>query len=96
MTLKDIEKIAKNNVWHLFVIRLSKRNDLIEHMNKSNIHTLIHYPIPSHKQKAYSELNHVELPITEMMAKEILSLPISPVMSDAQVSHVINTVNKFK
>jgi dTDP-4-amino-4,6-dideoxygalactose transaminase len=69
---------------------------LQEHLSQSGIQTLIHYPIPPHKQQAYKQYNHLNLPITERIHKEVLSLPISPVMSDEQVGIVIDAVNAFK
>lgn len=83
-------------VWHLFVVRTKNRARLQEHLSQSGIQTLIHYPIPPHKQQAYKQYNHLNLPITERIHKEVLSLPISPVMSDEQVGIVIDAVNAFK
>lgn len=72
------------------------RARLQEHLSQSGIQTLIHYPIPPHKQQAYKQYNHLNLPITERIHKEVLSLPISPVMNDEQVGIVIDAVNAFK
>ncbi len=83
-------------VWHLFIVRSENRTKLQEHLSANGIQTLIHYPIPPHKQEAYKEYNHLSLPITERIHKEVLSLPISPVMSEAQVQRVIKSVNVFK
>ncbi len=58
--------------------------------------TLIHYPIPPHKQQAYSEWNSLSLPITEKIHDEVLSLPISPVMTDAETDYIIETINNFR
>lgn len=85
----------ESHVWHLFVVRCKDRYRLQEYLHKHSIQTLIHYPIPPHKQQAYSEYNHLHLPITERIHKEVLSLPISPVMSDGEVSRVVDIVNKF-
>jgi dTDP-4-amino-4,6-dideoxygalactose transaminase len=83
------------HVWHLFVIRTSKRDQLQAYLTENNIQTLIHYPIPPHQQKAYSEYNHFSLPITEQLHKEVLSLPISPVMDIIEVNKVIKAINEF-
>ncbi|MCH5313248.1 MAG: DegT/DnrJ/EryC1/StrS family aminotransferase [Helicobacter sp.] len=83
-------------VWHLFVVRTKHRALLQEYLTKKGIQTLIHYPIAPHKQEAYKEYNHLHLPITEQIHEEVLSLPISPVMSNEQVSEVIAAINAFR
>lgn len=86
----------ESHVWHLFVVRSAQRERLQEHLSQNGIQTLIHYPIPPHKQQAYKQYNHLSLPITERIHKEVLSLPISPVMNEKQVSAVIESVNAFR
>lgn len=86
----------KSHVWHLFVIRCLNRNKLQEHLTDRNIQTLIHYPIPPHKQEAYRELSHLNFPITDKIHNEALSLPISPVMTDEEVQIIVEAVNNFK
>lgn len=83
------------HVWHLFVIRSAKRNQLLEHLKKHNIECLIHYPIPPHRQGAYKEWNHKSLPITEKIHNEVLSLPISPVLTQEEMDNVAAAVNNF-
>jgi len=85
----------EGHVWHLFVIRSSKRDELQKYMNDNDIQTLIHYPIPPYKQKAYKELNNLSFPITEKIHKEVLSLPISPVMSNEEMKKVVEVLNNF-
>lgn len=84
-----------SHVWHLFVIRVKNRKKLQQYLEEKGIQTLIHYPIPPHKQKAYKFWNHLSFPITEKMHEEVLSLPISPVMTEAEVQYVIDTINTF-
>lgn len=88
---------GENNehVWHLFVIRTNDRNKLQEYLQEQGIQTLIHYPIPPHKQEAYKKLNTVSLPITELIHQEVLSLPISPVLSVDEMEKVVSALNKF-
>ncbi len=86
---------AKEHVWHLFVIRCQQRDNLHRHLMKHGIETLIHYPIPPHKQKAFKDMNHFTLPITELIHREVLSLPISPVMEEEEVRRVVEAVNGF-
>ena len=88
-----IEKLS--HVWHLFVIQTPKREELQRYLTDAGIQTLIHYPIPPHKQQAYSCWNHFSLPITEQLHKQVLSLPIGPTMSDVEVQQVIDAVNGF-
>lgn len=84
-----------SHVWHLFVIRHPQRDKLQEYLTRNGIQTLIHYPIPPHKQKAYFDLNSLNLPITEQIHKEVLSLPISPVLTLSEVSQVVYFLNNF-
>jgi dTDP-4-amino-4,6-dideoxygalactose transaminase len=83
------------HVWHLFIVRTAKRDELQEYLQQQGIQTLVHYPIPPHKQRAYKEWNHLNFPITEKIHAEVLSLPISPVLEDDEVSYVINAINKY-
>lgn len=86
----------KNHVFHLYVIRTAKRDALQAHLKAQDIQTLVHYPIPPHKQQAYKLWNNQSYPVTEAMHNEVLSLPMSPVMPDEQVQQVINACNSFK
>ena len=84
-----------NHVFHLFVIRTQSRDTLQEYLFKNGIETVIHYPIPPHKQKALQEFNHLSLPITEKIHQEVLSLPMSSVLSDEEITHIIATLNSY-
>lgn len=86
----------QGHVWHLFVIRSQKREALRALLAQQGIQTLIHYPIPPHKQPAYRGWSTQSYPITETVHEQVLSLPMSPVMSDEQVQIVLNAVNRFK
>ncbi len=83
------------HVWHLFVIRTKKRDTLQSYLLEKGIQTLIHYPVPPHKQTAYSEYFNLSFPITETIHDEVLSLPISPVMNDEEVAKIIFALNSF-
>lgn len=85
----------EEDVWHLFVIRTGYRDKLQNFLVESGIQTLIHYPIAVHKQEAYAEYQNQSLPITEALHEEVMSIPISPVMTDTDVSFVIDKLNKF-
>ena len=85
-----------NPTFHQYIVRTKYRNDLIKFLNKNNIDTAIHYPIPIHKQIAFrKQFGHVSLPITEKYSKHILSLPINPHMTKSEVNYVIKKVNEF-
>ncbi|MCX8986128.1 DegT/DnrJ/EryC1/StrS family aminotransferase [Citrobacter portucalensis] len=84
-----------SHVWHLFVVRCKYRKELREWLNNNEIQSLIHYPIPPHKQKAYIELNKLTLPITEDIHKEVMSLPLDVTMHDEDIKRVIDVVNEF-
>jgi dTDP-4-amino-4,6-dideoxygalactose transaminase len=84
------------HVFHLFPIRCKNRDNLQKYMMDNGVQTIIHYPIPPHKQKCYSEWNHLFLPITEQIHNEELSLPISPVISRIEVNMVIDFINAWK
>ena len=83
------------HVYHLYVIRTPYREELAAHLSENGVQSLIHYPVPPHKQKAYAELANLELPISELIHKEVLSLPISPVMKESEISAVIDACNSF-
>lgn len=84
------------HVWHIFIIRSQNRNHLQDFLSENGVQTLIHYPIPPHHQQAYREWNNLSFPISEKIHKEVLSLPISSVMSNEEVAHVINIINSFE
>jgi len=90
-----LPKVITDSVWHLFVVRTKERNVLQKYLQEKGIQTLIHYPIPPHKQKAYKEWNRLSFPITEKIHNEVLSLPISPVMEREEVEKVVKVVNDF-
>ncbi len=83
------------HVWHLFVIQSEFRDALQKHLTENGIETLIHYPIPPHKQQAYLEYNHLSLPVTEKIHDSVLSLPIDTTMSDEDIKKVVSVVNSF-
>lgn len=89
------EASLASHVFHLYVIRTGRRDALQTHLDALGVQTLIHYPIPIHKQRAYADWNTREHALAEALAAEVLSLPISPVMSDAEVEEVIEACNTF-
>jgi len=85
-----------DNVWHLFVIRCSQRDHLQKYLTDNSIQTIIHYPIPPHKQRAYKSWNNLSFPKTELIHHEVLSLPISPVMDMFSIETLIAMLNNFQ
>lgn len=87
--------IPEAHVWHCFTIRTNDRNGLQKYLTANEINTVIHYPIPPHKQQAYKEWNDRSYPVSEKIHEEILSIPISPVLTDAEADKIINVINAF-
>jgi dTDP-4-amino-4,6-dideoxygalactose transaminase len=83
------------SVWHLFVVRTADRNHLQKYLIDNQIQTVIHYPIPPHHQLAYKELSNSTYPISEKIHNEVISIPISPVMTDEEVKYVIEVLNRY-
>lgn len=86
---------SNNHVFHLFVIRTENRENLQEYLTQNNIQTVIHYPIPPHQQKAFPEWNNLSFPITEKIHNEVLSLPMSPVLTEVEVDFIIEILNQY-
>lgn len=86
----------QQHVWHLFVIRTGRREALQKYLADNGVQTLIHYPIPPHKQQAYKEWNNLSYPISEQIHTEVMSLPIGPTLSLEEAKKVIQLCNTFK
>lgn len=83
------------HVFHIFTIRCKRRDELQKYLADNGVQTIIHYPIPPHKQECYKEWNHLLFPITEQIHNEELSLPMSPVMTEEEIDIVIQLLNRF-
>jgi len=94
IVLPYIEADAKHS-WHLFVIKTEKRDYLQKYLSSNNISTIIHYPVPPHKQECYSHLSY-SCNDTEKLCDQVLSIPLFPHMKSNEIDHVINTLNSFK
>lgn len=84
------------HVFHIFTIRCKKRDELQKYLADNGVQTIIHYPIPPHKQECYEEWNKLSFPITEQIHDEELSLPMSPVMTEEEVKTVVELLNKWE
>jgi dTDP-4-amino-4,6-dideoxygalactose transaminase len=87
--------LSKNHVFHLFVIRTDNRVGLQQYLLENGIQTMIHYPIAPHQQKAFEGWNNLSFPITEKIHNEVLSLPMSPVLTMGEVDFIIETLNNY-
>ena len=86
----------ENNVYHQFPIFCQQRDRLQEHLSLNDIQTLIHYPIPPHKQECYKEWNNQHFPITEKIHAEELSIPINQILTHNEAQLVVDAINSFK
>lgn len=91
----ELPIVTTDSVWHLFIIKTEKRDELQKYLTKSGIETLIHYPIPPHQQEAYQEWNRLSFPITEKIHNEVLSLPISGIQSIVDTKRIVRVINEF-
>ncbi|MDI6639830.1 MAG: DegT/DnrJ/EryC1/StrS family aminotransferase, partial [Methanocellales archaeon] len=91
-----IEKGWARHVYHLYVIRTPQRDGLREHLEKSGVGTGIHYPLPVHRQPCMGDSRYLALPNTEKCAREVLSLPIHPQLTEGQVEYVVNTIKAWR
>ena len=95
LILPKFPMFANEHVWHIFAVQTQNRDDLQNYLTKYNIQTVIHYPIPPHKQMCYSEFNDVSLPVTERLHEQVLSIPLHPYLEEEEIKHIIQTLNAF-
>lgn len=86
---------SENHVFHLFIIRTSNRLKLQNYLKENGVETMIHYPIPPHKQKALYNWNHLSFPITEKIHDEVLSIPLNSTLSVEEIKHIISILNNY-
>lgn len=94
--LPQYSSSGNEHVWHLFVVRITDRTSFMEHIEAKGIETLIHYPIAPNKQEGYPDLHKYKLPITKKIHKEVMSLPISPIMTEKEIEAVVKAVNSYQ
>ena len=93
--IEKLPAVVRNHVFHVFPVFCAERDALQAHLQACGVQTLVHYPIPPHKQEAYAAWNNASYPISERLHAEELSLPISPVMMEEEVTQVIDSINSF-
>ncbi|HHY0348093.1 DegT/DnrJ/EryC1/StrS family aminotransferase [Vibrio cholerae] len=86
---------SDNHVFHLYVVQVENRTEFAEYLEFKGIQTMVHYPKAPHKQDAYKEYNNIDLPITEKIHSQVISLPMGPTMSNEQVKLVVDAVNNY-
>ena len=89
-------KEEENHVWHIFAVRINDRDRLKKYLEGNGIETNIHYPTAPHKQECYKEWHHLSFPVSEKIHKEILSLPISPVLTNEEVTKIVKVINDYE
>jgi dTDP-4-amino-4,6-dideoxygalactose transaminase len=91
------EAAYAQSAWHLYVVRHPRRDELKKHLEANRIGCALHYPLPLHLQKCYASLGHKpgDFPVAEKTARECLSLPIYPEMTDAQIQRVASVIQDF-
>ena len=92
LTLPTAQTLEED-AWHLFVVRHPKRERFIDFLMENNVQATVHYPVPPHKQPVYQAYNHLTFEITEQIHNEVVSLPLNPALTDAEVSYVIDVIN---
>ena len=95
ITIPLFSEQVQSHVWHLFVIKTKNRDRLQKYLFNNGIQTLIHYPVPPHKQLCYPEYNNFSLPITEQLHQQILSIPLNQTLTDSEMSYIINKLNHY-
>ena len=85
----------EGHVWHLFVIRINNRDEFQKYLDTNGVQTIIHYPIPPYKQKCYENMNSISFELTEKIHNEIVSLPISAVLTSEEINKIVNLINSF-
>lgn len=95
IVLPEFSEDEKEHVWHLFVVRTEEREKLQEYLNENQIQTLIHYPVPPHRQEAYEEWINQNFQISEKIHREVLSLPMWPEMVDEEINKIIKVMKSY-
>ena len=95
VTLPTMPKNEEQHVFHIFAVRCAHREELQEYLRQKGIDTLIHYPVAPHRQGSLAEYNHLRFPIAERIANEVLSLPLSPILTEVQALRIAEAINEF-
>ncbi len=85
----------RGHVWHLFVVQVQERERFMLYMKEKGIDTMIHYPVPPHKQEALKEYSHLKLPLTESIHKHVVSIPLYPALTMEEIDYIIGCINQY-
>ena len=85
----------QQNVYHIYPVLCDQRDSLQAYLEQHGVQTIIHYPIPPHKQECYSQWNHLSLPVTEQIHQQELSLPMSQAMTQEEAQEVVRIINAY-
>jgi dTDP-4-amino-4,6-dideoxygalactose transaminase len=96
ITLPSAPPLRESHIWHVYVVRVADRDRFQQYLADAGVQTVIHYPVPPTQQEGYPELQGLQLPLTEAIHREVISLPISEVMPDEDVQEVIRIINAYK
>lgn len=86
---------SNDHVFHQFVVRVENRQEFVSYLANNQLETLIHYPIPPHKQKAFSEYVNLKLPVTERIHDTVVSIPLNPVLTKVEINTIIELLNTY-
>ena len=95
LTEAVLPEVNTDSVWHIFALRHPQRDALRRHLADSGIGTMIHYPVPPHRERAYAEWNALSMPVAEGIAATELSLPCNTALTDDEVTRIVDAVNAF-
>jgi dTDP-4-amino-4,6-dideoxygalactose transaminase len=95
ITLPYSNRDVKTSNWHIYPVLCEKRDELKNYLAEAGIETIIHYPIPPHKQAAFSRFNNISMPVAEKICVEELSIPLNPTLTPEQQQHIVDTLNSF-
>lgn len=93
--IKPCVECSEDHVWHQYVIRTTRREELRSYLERQGIPTVIHYPVPPHKQVCYHQYKDLDLPVSVLLGREVLSLPISPVVTESDVIEISSCIARF-
>jgi dTDP-4-amino-4,6-dideoxygalactose transaminase len=86
---------GEDHVFHQFVVRVNDQNNFRSYMSINGVETLVHYPVPPHKQGVLKSYENLSFPVTELLCKSVVSIPINPILCDSQIDHIIELLNQY-
>ncbi len=90
-----VVRMREHHVWHLFVVQVEDRIGFMDYMKNKGVHTMVHYPIPPHKQIALNEFFDLKLPLTEYFHNHVVSIPLYPTLEKSEIDYTISCINNY-